>query len=122
MSVIIKQIKEKIKSVFIKTVDFLGKDIIFYSLLIIFASSISFFLGSLYQFNQEKAKNINNIKLLHIKEGKEIYYIASKHGKNYYLPWCYRGSEKYKIKFKTQEEAKKAGYKPAKSCPEILEK
>ena len=120
MGVIIKQMKEKIKSILIKVVDFLGKDIVFYSLLIIFASSISFFLGSLYQFNQEKNKKIDNIQLLKTEEKNKLYYVASKKGKSYYLPWCYRGSEKYKIKFKTQEEAKKAGYKPAKSCSEIL--
>ena len=87
MSVIIKQIKEKIKFVFDKTVYFLSKDIVFFSLLIIFASSLSFLLGSLYQFNKERSKKITRVKLIHLNnDDDKIYYLASKRGKKYYLP------------------------------------
>jgi hypothetical protein len=116
MMAIIKQMKEKIKSFLKKIVDFLGKDIVFFSLLIILASSISFFLGSLSEFNKQKEEKINSIELLKEKNQKEIYFVASKNGKRYYLPWCYSGSEKNKIKFKTKEEAEKAGYTPSKNC------
>ena len=116
---IIKQMGEKIKAFFKKTVDFLGKDIVFFSLLIIFSSSISFFLGSLSEFNKQKQEKIDQIELLKEKEIQKIYYVASKNGKRYYLPWCYSGSEKNKVRFETKEAAEKAGYTPAKSCPEI---
>ena len=119
MMAIIKQIKEKIKHAFKKTVDFLGKDIVFFSLLIIFLSSISFFLGSLSEFHQQKQEKINSIQLLEQKNKKEIYYVASKNGKRYYLPWCYSGKEENIIKFKTKKEAEKSGYTPSKSCKEI---
>ncbi len=121
MLAIIKQIIKKIKVFLKKIVDFLGKDIVFFSLLIIFSSSISFLLGSLSEFNKQKKENISKIELLKDKKQEDIYYVASKNGKRYYLPWCYSGSEKNKIKFKSQKEARKLGYTPAKSCPEILE-
>ena len=54
--------------------------------------------------------------MLEVQNKKEIYFIASSKGKRYYLPWCYSGSEKNKIKFKTKNEAEKAGYTPAKNC------
>lgn len=119
MEGIIKQIKEKIKWSGEKIVKFFRKDIVFFGLLIIFMSSISFLLGSLSEFQKEKKKTISEIEFLKSKErenGKEIYFVASKYGKRYYLPWCYSGSEKNKIKFKTKEEAEKKGYTPSKSC------
>ena len=116
---IIKQIQEKIKDVFKKIVDFLGKDIIFFILLIILSSSISFILGSLSEFNRQKKEKISQIELLKEDNQKEIYYVASKNGKRYYLPWCYSGSDKNKISFKTKKDAERAGYTPSKSCKEI---
>ena len=113
---IIKQIAKKIKSTFKFFIDFLGKDIVFYSLLIIFLSSISFFLGSLSEYNREREVKKDSIELFHQNEKKKIYYVASKKGKRYYLPWCYSGSDKNKIIFKTKKEAEEKGYTPSKSC------
>lgn len=113
---IIKQINEKIKWVFNFLIKLLKKDVIFYILLIIFSSSISFFLGSLSEFQKQRGEEQDSIELLHQKTGKDIYYVASKQGKRYYLPWCYTGKEENQISFKSIEEAKKAGYTPAKNC------
>lgn len=46
-------------------------------------------------------------------------YVASKNGKAYYFPWCgtvSRIKEENKVWFNSEEEARKAGYEPAKNC------
>lgn len=47
------------------------------------------------------------------------YYVASRTGSTYYFPWC-AGAEKIAPAnerwFKTEAEAKAAGYRPAKNC------
>ncbi len=47
------------------------------------------------------------------------FYIASKNGSKYHLPWCSgakRIKETNKVIFKTEKEAQKAGYSPAGNC------
>jgi len=47
-------------------------------------------------------------------------YVASKNGSSYHRPDCPGAKqikEENKIWFKTEEEAKRAGYKPAGNCP-----
>ena len=47
------------------------------------------------------------------------YYLAAKTGSAYYYPWCggaARISPENLVVFKTSEDAKKAGYAPAKNC------
>ncbi len=116
MSSIIKQIKEKIKFFLNQILDFFSDDIVFYSLLIIFASSTSFLLGSFSEFHKQKQEEISKIQILKDENAKKIFYVASKNGKRYYLPWCYFGSEKNKIRFETKEAAEEAGYTASKSC------
>lgn len=51
------------------------------------------------------------------EEGGQL--VASKNGSSYHLPWCAGAksiSDKNKIYFSSEEEAKAAGYKPAKNC------
>ena len=45
--------------------------------------------------------------------------VASRSGSSYYFPWCGGGekiNEGNKVWFKTEQEAKAAGYAPAKNC------
>jgi len=52
-------------------------------------------------------------------------FVASKNGTKYYLPECSgakRIKEYNKIYFSSREEAEKAGYEPAVSCPALLQK
>ena len=49
-------------------------------------------------------------------------YVGSKNSTKYHLPWCsgaQRITEANKIWFRTEEEAKAAGYTPAANCPEL---
>lgn len=49
--------------------------------------------------------------------GAEKLFVASKNGTKYYYPWCGNNiKEENKVWFATKEEAKKAGYTPAKNC------
>ena len=44
-------------------------------------------------------------------------FMASKSGTKYYYPWCGNNiKEENKVWFTTAEEARKAGYEPAKNC------
>lgn len=50
------------------------------------------------------------------------YYVGSKSGTKYHLPWCSgaeRIKEENKVIFATKEEAEKAGYTPAANCKGI---
>ncbi len=47
-------------------------------------------------------------------------YVASRNGSAYHYPWCPSAKkikEENRIWFQTEEEARKAGYKPAGNCP-----
>ena len=51
-------------------------------------------------------------------------YVASRTGKAYYFPWCTAAdkiSEQNKVWFKTEADAKAAGYTPAKNCKGLAE-
>ena len=50
------------------------------------------------------------------------YYVASKTGAKYHLPWCAGAQaikEENKLYFQTKEEAESAGYTPAGNCKGI---
>lgn len=50
----------------------------------------------------------------------DTYYVASKNGSAYHLPFCSgakRIKDENKITFNTKEEAEAAGYRPAANCP-----
>lgn len=50
-------------------------------------------------------------------------FVASVNGSKYHFPWCPsagRIKEENKIWFANQEEAKSAGYEPAKNCPGLI--
>jgi hypothetical protein len=86
MNAIIKQIGKKSKFFIGKIVDFLKRDVVFYALLIIFSSSISFLLGSLSEFQKIREVELKKIELQKVESENKIYYTASKKGKKYYLP------------------------------------
>ena len=49
--------------------------------------------------------------------------VASRSGSAYYYPWCSgaaRIAERNKVWFKNEDEAKKAGYAPAKTCKGLV--
>ena len=52
-------------------------------------------------------------------ETSDKLYVASKNGSAYHFPWCsgaQRIKEANKIYFSSREEAEKAGYRPAANC------
>lgn len=61
-------------------------------------------------------KTAQEASVLTITEG---LVVASKNGSKYHYPWCVGAksiSEKNKIYFDSTEDARKAGYTPAKNC------
>jgi len=118
MENIIKQKWKKIKSfssnLFRKIKQILAQEDFFFYVFIIFIASTSYILGLITNCYENKTEIKNIILEKHQKINTEFY--ASKKGRYYYLPWCYSGSEKNKIIFKSEIEAQKAGYQKSKSC------
>jgi len=116
-------INEKIKKNKYKNVknviNFLKSDYVFFTLLLLFALPISFFMGKISViYDLEKNKKQDAV-ILEKKEKGKIYFVASKNGKVYHLPWCFGAnklSKKNKVIFKTKEDAEKKGYRAAKNC------
>lgn len=110
-----------------------SRDDIFIALIIILVGAGSFGLGRLSiteksrqgivienigvysnEKSQEKLKNLSNMIIL----GDEKY-VASVKGAKYHAPWCggaKRIKEENKIWFSSVEDAREAGYTPAKNC------
>lgn len=64
-------------------------------------------------------KNSLDDKTNKIKENSQKFFVASKFGTKYYLPWCggvSRIKEENKVWFSTESEAKKAGFSQASNC------
>ncbi len=104
---------KKIKSIF-------KDDFIFFVLLFLISSTLSFYLGRL-SVEYKQNKESQNITFLEKKEKyqQETYVVASKKGKTYSFPWCSgakRISQKNKIIFKSKKEAEEKGYREAKNC------
>lgn len=127
MKGIINQKLKKIKvilwknftSFFINLIQFFKTDYGFFILILIFSSSVSFFLGKisiLYDFEKDiKQESV----VLHKKESQKVEFVASKKGSVYHFPWCAGAinlSDKNKIFFDSREDAKDSGYRPAKNC------
>lgn len=118
-----KKIKEnfvkKIKKQCIDCVKSLKSDNSFFILLLIFSSSVSFFLGKIsviYDFENKKNKEA---LILQKSKNEKVELVGSKKGKTYHFPWCFgamKMSEENKIFFKSKRDAESAGYRPAKNC------
>jgi hypothetical protein len=124
MKGIINQKHKKIKRNIISKqlfyfVEFFKSDLGFFILVIIFSTSISFFLGKIsiiYEFEKSKKEEAVFLKK---KENEKIEFVASKKGSVYHFPWCSGGiklSDKNKVFFKSHQEAQEKGYRPAKNC------
>ncbi len=134
-NIIIQKLK-KIKQKISKKLNFLWISINsqtgFFIIILIFMSTLSFFLGKLSVINTPptekrnetiitKNTNLNTTNQTNIskKTKNEIQVIASKKGKTYYYLWCtgYNRIKKSNQKiFKNEEEAKKNGLRLAKNC------
>lgn len=113
---ILKDLWEKIKGV---------KDDLVLAGIIILLVLFSFGLGRLSKIEErktpitiEKAESAQDELSAPISTS-ETFYIASKNGTKYYLPWC-SGVSKINlanlVKFKTEREAKMAGLERASGC------
>lgn len=127
---ILQDFKEKIKSV-------LADRDTFTALLLVLLAGASFGLGRQSVPVEEVA--VQSATVVNSTEGKAVvpqkaieapkpvqtegsYYVASKNGEVYHLPYCSgakRISEKNKVTFKTKAEAEAAGLRPAANCPGI---
>ena len=117
-----------------KTKNFWTSDYVFFSLILILATSAAFFLGkiSTKNYNKNLLKNkIESVKdIIKIEEKisnenlkekvkEEFKIVASKKGSVYHLPWCsgaVRMKAENKIFFTNKKDAENAGYRPAKNC------
>jgi len=110
------------------------KQDLFLILVIILIALIFFGIGRLSIPNKEpvlikglEKASVEDIKAPVIEQGSnEINYkgrvVASSKGAKYHLPNCPGAkqiSEKNKIWFDSIQDAEKAGYSPAKNCPEL---
>ena len=114
-------IKEKIKKIKGAVVNFLTDTFVFVVLVVLLSSAVSFILGQLYVQEKIARQNYEEVVLDSSAEddGKSIKLVASKNGKTFYLPWCGGGlriKKQNRIYFYSKEDAKKAGYRPAKNC------
>ena len=133
MKSIINQKDKKIKQNSMdKNKSLWSSNILFFILILIFASSVSFFLGKISgieNFHKENIFTENNQtektknKIIKIEKTKNSEQnsgvVASKSGTVYHLPWCsgaVRMSPENKIFFKNIIDAQKAGYRAAKNC------
>lgn len=121
--------KHKVKTIF--RADF------FTVIVIVLATFASFGLGRLSALEDKKSpiviernlsfssssneigsnKSFSNIDM--IKNNSAKSFVASKSGTKYFLPWCGAVSkikEENKIWFRSETEAKRAGYSPAANC------
>ncbi len=99
---------------------------IFTVVLLILVATASFGLGrqSIIESNTEQTATVQAATeksgVVENTINEDIYYVASKNGAAYHLPFCSgakRISEKNKITFQSKEEAEAAGYRPAANCP-----
>ncbi len=66
----------------------------------------------------------NSTQAIQTADQGEKQIVASKNGEAYYYIWCSgakRIKEENKVYFSSKEEAEKAGYRPAKTCPGLEE-
>ena len=91
-------------------------------LLIILAILAAFGLGRLSVIVEAKPLvSISNATAAAVSEPMDLggYVVASRSGAVYYYPWCAGAgqiAEANKRWFKSEEEAKRAGFRPAKNC------
>jgi len=115
----IQEISEKIK---------LGAEL-YVVFIIVLVSFASFGLGRLsvktdvsntiYPSITSAQVALPEISASNIEVSEEKYYIASKNGTVYHLPWCPgagRIKDENKIWFESKEDAENAGYRPAANC------
>ena len=70
----------------------------------------------------ETAKSPTNAAAVVTATEDSVYYVASRNGQVYHLPFCSgakRITEANKITFKSKAEAEAAGYRPAANCKGI---
>lgn len=87
--------------------------------IILLGASASFALGYMAGKDAGQGSALEVTKAPDVAGTADAQFVASKNGTRYYLPWCAgadRISEANKVWFKTQEEAKSAGYSPASNC------
>ncbi len=102
----------------------LSDDGIFYSSLFILVAVSSFGLGRWSMLESAAVATPSQqtaaVVVSEALDSPELYYVASKNGTKYHLPWCPGASqmnEENKIRFETVETAVAAGYTPAANCP-----
>ncbi len=117
-----KKIKSKINNNVKNTWFFINSPTGFFIILLIFVSTLSFFLGKLSIIYQYRNNQTQNIQIIKSQQKNNIEIVASKKGKVFHFPWCSGAQtikEENKIYFKNKEEAIKKGYRLAKNCEDI---
>ncbi len=99
-----------------------NSQITFFIILLIFTSTLSFFLGKLSIITINTNEKNTDI-VLHLNEKIEnVEVVTSKNGSVYHFPWC-SGSNRIKkenrIIFDNRKKAQEAGYRLAKNCEDI---
>lgn len=115
----------------------LGKDILWYALILILVAFGAFGLGRLSALETGKSEGVvirggemnttssNETSKIPVSSAGEVQgaedgaVVASKSGSKYHYPWCAGAkqiAEKNKITFNSIEEARAAGYTPAANC------
>ena len=117
-----KKIKSKINDNAKNTWFFINSPTGFFIILLIFVSTLSFFLGKLSVIHQIRNNQTQKIRIIKSQQKNNIEIVASKNGKVFHFPWCSGAQtikEENKIYFKNKEEAIKKGYRLAKNCEDI---
>jgi hypothetical protein len=134
----LKKSKQILKKLLMYLKSIIEDQIIFFTIILILISFLSFAFGRLSKIQEQKIPigfeiiNLDQVKNNSVlgfnNLNKEITknnnleiknFVVSKNGKSYHFPWCAGAqqiSEKNKIYFTTREQAESAGYKPAKNC------
>jgi hypothetical protein len=91
----------------------------FFILVLVFTSSLSFFLGKISGISSTQSLHNTKQKIVYSQSNDNTEVVASKKGSVYHLPWCpgaTRMKEENKVFFENSSEAELAGYTPAKNC------
>lgn len=112
---------EKLKSI-------VAKDETYYAIVLLLIGIFSFALGKLserdIQFTLAPINQTGAIEFKEASASSTVYFVASKNGSKYHLPWCPGTSqikEENELRFTSKEAAEAAGYTPAANCPGIGE-
>ena len=119
-----------------RAIEVLGRDELFYALLVLLVGVTAFGLGRLSAgtVSEPAASTVPSVEYsrpttvsnqpasLIVASTTQKAYVASKNSTKYHLPWCSgakRISEENKVWFASKEEVEKTGRTPASNCPGI---